>query len=361
MDYDVYGVVHIPEDIAGRSGMYPLAKALGAKPLVHSLAWQNLSEKSWRLGDMLHRACTRYSGSEYYSLWPYFGEKSLLNRVDQRRPSVMHFIWAEFSLPTKKRWYKKRGVPVMGTFHCTPANVERILGCVKDFSVFDHITLMTNSIRPFFTERGYPDSDISVILHGVDTGFFCPDAEAGAVRGNDEGPLRGILVGSTDRDHAFMAKVLRALPEGCLRLSVLTRGNQKDHYRDIASATLLPKLGDEELRDAYRQSDLLIMPMVSCGANNAIMESMACGTPVLTNRTGGIPEYVSDDAGYILAEKNVDLWVDTLVRLSKDKGELESRRPAVRRWAERFDWNLQVNEYHGIFRKLLGLTGNILS
>ncbi len=50
----------------------------------------------------------------------------------------------------------------------------------------------------------------------------------------------------------------------------------------------------------YRKSDALIVPSLFENLPNTIMESLACGTPVVAFATGGIPEMIQDQTtGYV--------------------------------------------------------------
>ncbi len=58
--------------------------------------------------------------------------------------------------------------------------------------------------------------------------------------------------------------------------------------------------GDENLAQLYNACDVMVFPSLEENLPNTIMESLACGTPVVAFRTGGVPEMiVHQQNGYL--------------------------------------------------------------
>ena len=347
----VVAVAFRPETFAARSGLLPLAEALGVRTLVHDVAWQRLARRSWTLGHLLRRAGQRYYGSEWSALVPYFGERRLAREAEAAGASVVHFLFAEFAGPRRAAPFGRRGLRTVGTFHCSPRRVARVLAGRGVVRAYDWVTVVAHCQETFFLEAGVPRERLRVTLHGVDTRFFCPGAGG---RPERAGPLRGLLVGATERDHDFLLAVLKALPAGRVNVSVAVPPETQPLYRGAPGVTVLPRLNDLELRQAYRDADLLIMPMLDSTANNAMLEAMACGTPVMTHRVGGIPEYVDGVCNILMEDKNLESWTERLTQMAAEPDALAALRPAVRIWAERFDWHALAGRYIELYRDVLG-------
>jgi len=60
----------------------------------------------------------------------------------------------------------------------------------------------------------------------------------------------------------------------------------------------------EKIAGAYSAADLFVLPSLEDNLPNTIMESLACGTPVLAFKTGGIPEMIEHKKTGYLADYN---------------------------------------------------------
>ena len=126
--------------------------------------------------------------------------------------------------------------------------------------------------------------------------------------------------------------------------------------RSIQHVTVRPRLSDDEVREEYCRADLLCMPMLDSAANNVFLESMACGTPVMTNRVGGVPEYVAAHCNAVMPpDAGVDDWVYRLFEFERDRALLESMRGPARTWVEKFDWRIVADEYRAMYRAVVDM------
>lgn len=346
LPYPVYMVHHQPKVFASRSGFIQLIEQLQAVPLDFEFHW-GLFQKSWTLYHRCKQWGERYYGSEWNALVPYWDEWKLARQIRHDEGAIVHFIWAEFSSPRRTRLFQRRGNRLVGTFHCSISRLPKVLAGFRCWDAYDAFAVTSQTQLPYFAEKGIHESQIRVIPLGVDADYFCPDpmwTEPG------EEPLRAILIGKTERDHEFTAKLMRQLPPETVSLSVCTHRDYHATYRDVPGVNILPHISDADLLRLYQTAEIMIMPFLDCTSNDALLESMACGTPVMTNRVGGIPEYVDPSCNVLMDEKNVDDWVECLRVLRGDRARLWSLRGPVRRWSEKFAWTSVVNQYWDMYR-----------
>lgn len=348
----IYALLHDVVHYCPRSSFPPLLENLDCRVLPYHPAWKRADRISWTLGHWVRAWGNRHYGSQWNWFLPYVHEARLASRARAGHGDVVHFLMAEFGSPRHPRWFNHRGAKLVGTFHCSLRRLPRVLARYRCLFGFDRISVMSKTQIPFFVEQGYPADRIDVTFHGVDTDYFHPGSAEVRAAGRDR-TLRLLLVGSTERDHVFAAAVMKRLSGAPVRLDVLTAPQHLACYEGLDQVHPLSNLSNAQLIEAYQAADLLFMPLMDCTSNNVILEAMACGTPVMVNRTGGIPEYVDPACNFVFDEKHAETWADAVAGLAADLDALAARRSAVRQWAKTLDWRQVKSMYVSLYDKAL--------
>lgn len=115
--------------------------------------------------------------------------------------------------------------------------------------------------------------------------------------------------------------------------------------------TLLGLVPHHALPGYYSAADCLVLASSSEGWANVLLESMACGTPVVATAVSGTPEVVqSSDAGVLIEERSpaaIAKGVNTLRQHYPD-------RSSVRRYAEQFSWQDTSDALYALMSELVG-------
>lgn len=94
-------------------------------------------------------------------------------------------------------------------------------------------------------------------------------------------------------------------------------------------------IAQKDLTFYYSAADILVLPSSREGWPNVLLESMACGTPVVATDVGGIAEIVTTDmVGRLLLTRSSSY----LVAAVKNLWSRYPERLAVRAYAERYGW-----------------------
>ncbi|MES2715288.1 MAG: glycosyltransferase family 4 protein [Pseudomonadota bacterium] len=112
---------------------------------------------------------------------------------------------------------------------------------------------------------------------------------------------------------------------------------------------LVGTVPNTELARWYSAADVLVLASSREGWPNVLLESMACGTPVVASDVGGVREIVlSEVAGRVLAQRTPQHLADSLCSLLADL----PARTAVRGHAAQFGWQRTSEDQLALFRSL---------
>ena len=98
----------------------------------------------------------------------------------------------------------------------------------------------------------------------------------------------------------------------------------------------------QELAEIYSAADLFVNPTREENYPTVNMEAIACGTPVLTFKTGGSPEIPDERTGYVVDVDDIDEIEKQIIRICTDN--VFSINDCLKR-AQSFDKTTKFNEY----------------
>lgn len=223
--------------------------------------------------------------------------------------------------------------PQLGTprlFHGLPAwlfsRKRRAFGSIPS------LTLVTPSLwLKKEVEKGcmFPGRRIVQIYNPVDTDLFHPEEDREAIRASLGIPSGAFVIacGATGlfnpvKGGRFIPLVLEELyRRGHRNLHLLLFGNQEKPVEFPYPSTNAGFITDmKELARLYSAADIFLNPTLQDVLSNVALESMACKTPSVTFRTGGVPEVVLDgQTGLVASREDLGGLVSRCERLIYDQ------------------------------------------
>jgi glycosyltransferase involved in cell wall biosynthesis len=290
----------------------------------------------------------------------WLAEADLAGRCIAGPVDLVHFIdgehggWLLPSLPAAL--FGAAGRPrFVTTLHQPPAGLEPLVNHGL-LGRQDAIIVLCHAQKDYLRDHVDP-ARVFVVPHGVDTDFFHPSSpEAAAGRPNNR--FRLLLVGHWLRDFDSVFAALELLAQAGIAADLTIVSPVQVNRPASVAVTVLSDLSDQALRDAYRSADALVLPLLDATANNAILEAMACGIPVISTRVGGVPEMVGSDAGILCPPRDARSLADAVARLATRPTERTAMGQAARRRAEELDWREIAQRHHALYQAVRNGAGN---
>ena len=107
-----------------------------------------------------------------------------------------------------------------------------------------------------------------------------------------------------------------------------------------------------ELAGLYSKSDVFVNPTYSDNFPTTNIEALACGTPVITYRTGGSPEAVDERTGVVIEQGNVEALAEAILKM---KEQPLSSGACRKRAEEFFDKDKCFTKYISLYEKILAM------
>jgi glycosyltransferase involved in cell wall biosynthesis len=151
-----------------------------------------------------------------------------------------------------------------------------------------------------------------------------------------------------------LALLRQHYPEACLH--IIGEGPERERLLDLAknlgleeSVRLQGNLDQDDLAQWYGAADLLALASSSEGWANVLLESMACGTPVVATRNWGTPEVVSDaGVGLLVDERSAPALAEAFERLLASP----PAHARVAEYARGFSWTQTSQAQFDLFSRL---------
>ena len=216
------------------------------------------------------------------------------------------------------------------------------------------VITVSAGLRSALVQLGADGARITVLRNGVDLAGFRPPVDRAAARAA-LGLTRPTLlcVGHliARKGHGRVIEALDRLPGH--DLLIVGEGPDRARLEALAARTgrvrLLGARPHAELPAIYGAADLLVLASDREGWANVLLESMACGTPVVASDIPGNTEVVLErDAGLIVP--------NTPDGIAAGVGDLAAdppKRGATRAYAERFSWEATSQGQIEVFRRAL--------
>lgn len=225
----------------------------------------------------------------------------------------------------------------------------------------DHVIAISSQMQTQLSDTyRIPTESITLINHGVNTARFYPRDDDHERAATDRFTV--LFVGRliTRKGAATAIRSLAETHHENVELLIAGSGRQRSSLEELVAelgihqqVEFLGYVPEEELPRLYSASDVLVFPPAYEGFGLVFLEAMACGTPVIGTRVGGVPDLIEDgETGFVVEGGSVEI-AERIDQLADDPELLARMSTAAAENAGSRDWQLVAERVEDLYQTLL--------
>ena len=320
------------------------------------------------------------------------GTKQLIRELERCSPDVLHLHNLHsfcIHFPTLFRYIKKNNIRTVWTLHdCWTFTGQcphfDMFGCEKwktgchhckqpmtyPKSRIDNTRRMYELKKKWFTgvqdmtlvapsewladltrESFLKEYPVKVIHNGIDLAVFRPTQSDFRKKYGceDKHILLGVAFGWGARKGLDVFIELSKRLDDHYQIVLVGTDDETDRQLPENIISIHQTQNQEELAQIYSAADLFVNATQEDTYPTVNMEALACGTPVLTFRTGGSPEIPDESCGAVVEKNDVDGLEREIIRIYKERPY--SCEACLTR-AKQFDMNSRFGEYIELYEEI---------
>jgi len=289
---------------------------------------------------------------------------ALLNRAEGSH--IIHAHWSlSAGISCLGKFISRKSYPVIATVHGSDvfqvtrnplgAALTRFMlqGC-------DRIVGVSQSLIDAVIKIGLHPDKLSVISNGVDIKRFRPISPQYR---QDIILYVGSLIERKGLKFLLSAlpSVFQAFPN--YHLLIVGEGPQYPTLKQMSSslgiADKVMFLGfqpHDQVRSLMQQAKLLVLPSTEEAQGVVLLEALACGTPVVASRVGGIPEVITSDVGVLVPCADTDALSEAISSILSDTDRWLNMSEQARARAEKlYSWDQIAKQWISVYEEVIGL------
>lgn len=322
------------------------------------------------------------------------GTYKFLKKIDEIKPDLIHLhslTDTYINLNMLFKYIRKHKIPVVWTFHDAWAMtgqcfVFETIGCrkwidgcghcpqlhekpaslfldntrylwrkkKKMFTSIPNMTIITpsNWLKDLVKQSYFKDYPVTVINNGINLDLFKPEESDFREKHNIQNSF--IILGVAARwpmrkGLDVFIRLAKELPDK-FKIVMVGTNDETDKLLPENILSIHKTFNQQQLVEIYTAADLFITPTREDNFPTVNIEALACGTPVLTYRTGGSPEIINEKCGSVVEKNDYEAFKNEIIRIEKERPY--SKQDCIDR-AKEFDMNKKFSEYTELFKQIL--------
>jgi len=275
-------------------------------------------------------------------------ELKTILRMLSEHGSIFHFLYGETTYHYAGLLNHKKDNHVVATFHLPPVGIRKAVHVDWHIKKLSAVVCVGRNQQEYFEKIIGADRVFFSPL-GVASDYFVPPESI-----DTRDPDLCLIVGENYRDYPTLRGVIELVsylrPE--TKFLILTPPRNHEFLGDHPNLTYTSGISEAELLGLYQSASVLLMPLHDATANNAILEGMSCGLPIIVTDVGAVRDYVDPACGMLIPPYQARAMAEAVIDVLDDKSARIKMSSKCREHALQFTWEKSVSKLESIYEGL---------
>lgn len=289
---------------------------------------------------------------DVYAYEDLLAERKSLSLAYTADPDLIHALYGDEQLNLLIKAKTALPCPLIATFHFPVSRMrDRYFKSKRQSLRRLSAAIAVSSVQCDFLSDIIGSDKVFFIPHGINTDIFHQKEK------KIEKTLKLFFVGDHMRDFTCAQKVMKICLRDKLDVEFCVRVFKKNwhYFSDLSNVRIVSSIQEPDLIRIYQDSHALFLPLLDATANNSILESISCGTPVISTDLGGVRDYIDEKSSWLSPKGDVDALFESIRSLTGNREQILLKGAEARKHSEKFDWKIICQQINSVYDKVLGL------
>jgi len=226
----------------------------------------------------------------------------------------------------------------------------------------DHVLALSHHLKDLLVKRGTNPEKITVLSQGVDLSIF-KFYPIGKKRLSNANKKRILYVGRINKLKGieYLIRAYEIIKTQLKDIECIFVGHGNISHlvtpgQTLSGIHLMGYVPQEELPSVYKEVDVVVLPSLTEGLPNVVLEAQASGVPIVASAVGEIPRLLGQNRGIIVQPRDSRALAEGIMRALTDYNYCREAVQKSRKYVEvEHSFSVLKRKYIRLFEKVTSM------